>query len=486
MADDMTAARRKSDGLSRAILKVMALFSGLQIFGILCSIVKMKFVALWLSADGVGLFGIFNSTIETTTTLTDMGLRQSSVRDIAINRNSPGRLAVIVAVVRRWCRYSGMLGAVVLSALAWPLSQWFFGEPSHWWQFTIAGGCLIFNSMINGEQAIMQGSGMLRQLARSSLAASIAGVVLSIPMFYFMGEVSVIWSIAAYTMSGLVAAAWYGWKGPKANVTRSHTITEGKSFVKLGIFMSLAAFAANLANMAFLAWLAHSSDTAEVGNYQAGTTLVIRYVGLVFTAIGVEFYPRLAANIFSSRRTSLFVNHEIKLVLLIITPVALMFILLRKWIVVLLYSPEFHTILPFISWAVVSCIFKGASWCMAYTMLARGDGKIYILTEITDAIIGLLLCIGGYQLLGLEGVGLAYIAWYMIYTIIAGIVYRFRYKLELRTSTLMLTIASAAAVTMAVILCRHTAWIVQAALLLPASALCIIPLARLWSHRRTR
>ena len=51
-------------GLSSHVLKVMSLFSGLQMLNIVCSVVKMKLVALWLHASGVGLFGIYQSVID--------------------------------------------------------------------------------------------------------------------------------------------------------------------------------------------------------------------------------------------------------------------------------------------------------------------------------------------------------------------------------------------------------------------------------------
>ena len=89
---------KRTGTLSQKILKVMALFTGMQFFTILCTIVKTKLVALWLSADGVGLFGILNTTVETTATLTDMGLRQSAVRDVAQSAGKPSHLARTAAV----------------------------------------------------------------------------------------------------------------------------------------------------------------------------------------------------------------------------------------------------------------------------------------------------------------------------------------------------------------------------------------------------
>lgn len=461
----------------------MALFSGLQIFGILCSIVKMKLVALWLQAEGIGMFGIFNSTIDTTATLTDLGLRQSAVRDVAQQHNSATRLSRIVAVVRRWSYVGGAFGAVILSALSMPLSVWFFNDSTHWWQFCIIGGCMILNSIVNGEQAIMQGSGMLSSLARSSLIASVAGLVISIPMFYFWGENSVVASIVAYALTGAAAAIMCGWKGNMTKVSAAETFNEGKSFVKLGIYMSAAAFVANLAHLAFLAWLSNESDTSEVGRYQAGVTLVVRYVGLIFTAIGMEFYPRLAANIFSSRRVSLFVNHEIKLILLIITPVALIFLILRKWIVILLYSSQFEVIIPFISWAILSCVFKGVSWCMAYVMLAKGDGKTYIFTETVDSIIGLTLCIAGYEFYGLAGVGMAYVGWYMAYTLLTAGVYMVKYKLAINKSTIHTGVSALFITGGAFALLQYYGGPITVIILLFVACGFILPIRRLWAHR---
>ena len=123
---------KKGSSLSQKILKVMALFTGMQFFTVLCTIIKTKLVALWLSADGVGLFGILTTTTETTGTLTDLGLRQSAVRDVAQTASNPTLLSRMAAVVRRWSLFTGLLGAVVISGLCIPLSLWFFGTAGRW------------------------------------------------------------------------------------------------------------------------------------------------------------------------------------------------------------------------------------------------------------------------------------------------------------------------------------------------------------------
>lgn len=438
----MSKANSSGSGtLTQKVMKIMALFTGMQCITLLCAIIKTKLVALWLSTEGVGLFGILNSTLETTATLTDMGLRQSTVRDVAKSADSPAQLSRIAAVVRRWSSATGLLGAVVVSGLCVPLSLWFFGNTDRWWMFALLALAMICNAVTGGEQSLLQGSARFRHLLKANLWGTVGGLILSIPLFRWCGLTGVVWSVVLYGVCALSFTLMFRLKVPSVKkLTVRDVWLEGKGFMHLGALMAVAAFITNMAQMAFLAFLSESASLAEVGLYQGGVTLTVRYVGLIFTALSMEYYPRLSANIYSDRRTEVFVNHEATLILTLLVPILCIFILCRRWIVLLLYQPEFEAMIPFISWAVLSSVFKATSWCMAFVILAKGDGRTYILTESIDAVIGLLMCIAGYKLAGMRGIGFGYIIWYGFYVIIAWWVYTKRYGLHIRKSTIWLTI----------------------------------------------
>lgn len=337
----------------------MALFTGMQFFTVLCTIIKTKLVALWLSADGVGLFGILTTTTETTGTLTDLGLRQSAVRDVAQTASNPTLLSRMAAVVRRWSLFTGLLGAVVISGLCIPLSLWFFGTAGRWWMFALMSAVMLLNAVAGGEQALLQGAQRFKPLLRISTWGAAGGLLVSVPLLRWGGLTGVIWTVIAYSACTLAAALILRLRTPqKPKITVSEVIKEGSGFVRLGTWMAVAAFVTNLAQMAFMAYLSGFDSLQEVGFYQAGITLVVRYMGLIFTAMAMEYYPRLSANIFSAKRTSMFVNHEARVLLTVLIPVIALFLLLRQWIVVLLYRPEFEVMIPFISWAVLSCVSK--------------------------------------------------------------------------------------------------------------------------------
>ena len=439
-----------SASLSARVIKAMSLFSGLQALTILCSVIKMKIVALWLGATGVGLFGIFQSVADTVSTLSDLGIRNRAVRDVASGSAAPSRLAVIALTVRRWSLLAGLLGAVVMAAASPLLGNWFFGSYGACWGFLALAAAMLFNALTGGEQALLQGSGRLRSLASANLWGTIAGLLVSIPLFRICGYTGVPLSIAAYALTMYICIRAYRLKAPQKPqqaVGLGAIWHEGKGFARLGLCMALAAFITATAHALFIGMLNDISSTAEVGYVQAGDTIVIRYVGLIFTAIAMEFYPRLASVRGSGRRTALFVNHESILLLLVLTPFILLFLLLREPMVRLLYKEEFLIIVPFITWGVLSSIPKAVSWCMAYSIVSRGDGKVYLLTESLDALLSVPLCLAAYSGWGLTGLGVAYIVWYILYALITGVVYYRRYRLRLSGNVWRVWMLSAALCT---------------------------------------
>lgn len=419
-------------GITKRVLKVMGIFTSLQMVNILCSAVKMKLVALWLGPGGVGTFGIFQSVFDTSASVTDMGTRQSAVRNVAANAKSPGALARVATVVRRLNIWLGLAGAIIVAALALPLSRCFFHTYSWWWGFALLSMALFLNSMSGGEQAILQGSGKFKRLARANLAGTLCGLAFSIPAFLFLGEKSVPLSITIYAVS-----AWMAYRFVRKPVIHSEGVTprqawhEGKGFVKLGIYMAAAGFATTLGHTVFIGILNGMTTLDNVGFVQAGETVIVRYLGLVFVAVSTEFYPRLAANISHPSRIQTFVNHEILLLIKLLTPLMAVFILMRGVVVEILYDSGFECILPLLGWGALSSIPKAVSWSMAYTIVAKGDGKVFTVCEVTDALISVPLCVLAWHWWGMTGLGIAYILWYLLYCAVTYSVYRWRYGYRL-------------------------------------------------------
>lgn len=415
-------------------MKAMGLFGSVQILGILCSIARTKLVALWIGPVGVGLFGLFNNALEMINTGTNLGVRGSSVRDIsqAIEAGDRSLISRIIVVVRRWSLWLGLAGALLTLLLAPLLSQVTFGTQDHMWGFVALSVAVLLMAISNGEQAVLQGTQRLKRLARASFVGTLLGLAISVPLFYWLRERSVLPSIVVYAAcNALLMWLLRNKDYPPVQVERRQAIVMGQGFVRLGIYMTIGNFVTILAGYVFNAWLNQQAGTVAVGHYQAGYTLINKYTGLILTALGMEYYPRLAQQADNDAMLQRFVSQEVTVAMLVLAPVVAVFVLLRSQVVWALYSADFQLIVTMVSWGLVGTVMRALSWCMAFVILAKGDGRTFVVTETVSAVAGLALNIVFYAHWGLTGLGLSFLAWYVIYAAIIAVVYFVRYRLAL-------------------------------------------------------
>lgn len=419
-------------GATAIVLKALGVFGGLQAGSILCSLVRTKLIALWIGPAGVGLFGLYNLAIEMISSLTQLNMRSTAVRDLAA-ASTPEALGRIITVVKRWAWMLGAAGAFLTLVCAPLLSRATFGDYGHQWGFVWLSVVMLLSSLTGGESAILQGTRQLSRLARGTLWGTVGGTVISIPLYRWLGVESIVPSLiifSACNLVGILIARSRPAVSP-ARLSMSETLRSGREFATLGAFMTVSAFATYLASYIFMAWLNREGGEDMTGYFQAGYTLVNRYIGLVFTAIAMEFFPRLASVRGHRIREAVYINHETSIVISMLLPCILLFIGLRSLIVELLYSGRFAVIYDFISWGAVGTVAKAMSWCLAYLIITRGDGRLYLFTELSSAAVYLAVNYLAYKWWGLDGLGVAYLVWYVAYLAVVAVACRVRYRIGL-------------------------------------------------------
>lgn len=454
-------AMGKRSGLSAMVLKAMGLFGGLQVFGIISSIVRTKLIALWIGPAGVGLFGLYNAALDMISSVTQLNMRSSAVRDIAQCGEERGAIDMIAGVVRRWAVLLGLLGSLVILAGAPLLSRWTFGDNSHAVAFIWLSIVMLLYSLTGGESAILQGTRRLKQLAASSIWGTVAGTLISIPLYYFYHLQSIVPSIIVFALANFIAVFCVRYKPTsRVKLPVSTVMEKGRGLIVLGAFLTVSAFVTQLSSYIFMTYVNHVGGEDAVGYYQAGFTLVNKYLGLVFTAIAMEYFPRLSAVSSSNRRMGIFANHETGIVLVAMLPAVILFIALRQLIVMVFFSAEFAVIYDYISWGAAGSVFRGISWCLAYVILARGDGKLYLLTEISSSVFYLLFNFILYTQHGVDGLGYAYFLWYFTYTVVVLLVCWKRYGIVLSRQVTGLACLAVGLSVVASLLINHNFWLV--------------------------
>ena len=185
-------------------------------------------------------------------------------------------------------------------------------------------------------------------------------------------------------------------------------------------------------------FLQSTDGETAVGLYQSGWVLTTQYVGLIFTAMATDYFPRLSMVQEDNAQTNLLVNQQIQMGQLIITPIAIGLIIFAQLAVYLLLSSDFYPTIPLIQLSLAGMLFKTASWAITYIILAKGNTGLYLITEFTYNALWLILNIIGYKLWGLAGIGIAFLMCFFICVIILLIITHAKYGFFFNKKTIQL------------------------------------------------
>jgi O-antigen/teichoic acid export membrane protein len=225
-------------------MKATSIFGGVKIFNILISIIRFKVVAVLLGPAGIGVLGLFNSTIVLISSLTIFGLGISAVKDIAAanDTNNGQRIAKVVLVVKRLVWLTGIFAALVTLVLSSWLSEIAFGNKEYTVAFIWLSSTLLLKQLASGEFVILQGLRKLKELAKANLIGSVLGLVVSIPLYYYWRLEGIVPALIVTAIFTYLVSLYFGNRVKTENikVSTKELKVEGKGLMMMGFMLSLS------------------------------------------------------------------------------------------------------------------------------------------------------------------------------------------------------------------------------------------------------
>ncbi len=416
----------------RQIFKATSIFGGVQVFNILISVVKSKFVALLLGPTGMGLSGLLTTTTQLIATLTNFGLGRSAVKNVAAEESTGNetRVAIIVTVLRKLVWITGLLGMIVTVVLSPWLSELTFGNRDYTLAFIWISVTLFFQQISSGQLVVLQGLRKLQYLARANVAGSVIGLVIAVPVYYIWKLDGIVPVIIIGSLSSMLLSYHFSRKVKIESVqlTGREIMTEGKDMLKMGLILSLNGLTVVGASYLVRIYISNTGGIDQVGLYTAGFAIITTYVGMVFSAMGTDYYPRLSAIAHDNQKAAVLINQQAELAILILAPILSFFLIFINWIVILLYSQKFIAVNEMIHWAAIGMYFRAGGWSIGFILLAKGATKIFFWNELVGNLYLLGFNIAGYMLAGLEGLGISYLVGYVCYFIQVFFVAKVKYS----------------------------------------------------------
>lgn len=422
----------------RSIFKWTAVFGGLQVFQILISLIRGKFVALLLGPMGMGISSLFTTSLNTIVKFSSLGLNLAIVKDVAEKSESGNGLGTLIGASLHIVKLTALAGALVC-ALASPLiSRFTFGTTDYWWQFILLSVAVYLTVSYSGKLSVLQGLHQVKRMSRASLVGAATGLVAGVPIYYFWGNKGIVPAIVVLAVTMYVFYEYnlrktfstsgfrFKWREHKAIV---------KGLIGFGLIFAAGDIASTFTNYIVNICIRHLGGLDSVGLFQAANSITNQYSAAIFAAMSLDYFPRLSAAASDNRKMSRIVSRQSETVSLMIAPMTLLLILTAPLIIKLLLTSAFNPVLELIRLLGVGILFRGLQFPLGYIVFAKDNRELFIWLEIVISnflTIGMTLLF--FHLFGLNGIGYAVIGEAVIVLILYAAVnnhyYGFRIERE--------------------------------------------------------
>lgn len=400
--------------------KATLLFSGVQIYQIVIRVVRSKFVAMLLGPAGMGITSLLRATTDLVSASTNFGLRTSGVKGVAAARvdDNVERLEKTMAVLRRLILITGVLGMLICAALSPIWSQQSFGNSDYIWSFVAVSFVILFDQLNQGELALLQGLQKRRMLAKANVIGQTLGLILTIPLYYFWGVKAIVAVLVLSSFLTLCITEYYVQKLQiqRVHVTFNEIVGIGREMVKLGLLLSIQLLLSQASVYLVRNYVSQTGGLEQVGLYSAGTTIINMYLGLVFTAMVTDYFPRLSSTK-SIDEMSNAIRSQAEIAILLFAPIIIAFVIFIKPVILILYSDKFFPVEGMLYWAMAGTLIKAMAWSLSYSLLAKASAKVFFFSEVSITFISFTCNMLGYKYFGLTGFGISVVIIYVLYYI---------------------------------------------------------------------
>ena len=246
------------------------------------------------------------------------------------------------------------------------------------------------------------------------------GLVISIPLVYFLREDGVVPALVAIAAMSIVTSWWYSRKvqiQPPV-MTASQMMDEAAALLKLGFAFMASGILTMGAAYAVRIMVVRMVGLDAAGYYQAAWTLGGLYVGFILQAMGADFYPRLTAVAKDDVACNRLVNEQAHISLLLAGPGVIATLTFAPLVIVLFYTNEFVGAVDVLRWICLGMTFQVITWPMGYIIVAKGRQKLFFWSEVFWTIVNIGLAWVCVKSFGLTGAGVAFFGSYIFHALL--------------------------------------------------------------------
>lgn len=412
--------------LNKDIIKV-SLLNGLgTFFRFFSGIITIKVVSSIVGPLGMALLGQLNNFITIIQSIATGGIATGVTRYISENIQNSNKVEIYIGTAIKITFFGSLFTGLILLLFGSELSIILFNAIHYIFIFRIFALSIVmyaFNTII---LAILNGYKQYQTYIIINTFGSVINLLISIILSVILGLDGALLSVVTYQSIVFIIAIILLFRSGKITYSIIHFPYykfAAKELFQYSIMTFFSAMIIPLSQLIVRGFLVKNISVSAAGMWEGMNRISNMYLQVIITSLSVYYLPRLAELNIEAEYSK-----EVKLIYRTLIPFLLFttFIIYvnKEFLISFLFSNDFLDMKKLFSFQLIGDIFKISGWILGYIMVAKAMVIPYIITEIINYGLFIILSIILIGYVGIKGTVIAYAISHAFYLLIMIVKFR--------------------------------------------------------------
>ncbi len=408
------------------LLKTSFLSGISTLIKILGGFIVNKVVAVYIGPSGLAMIGQFQNLIQIVSTLADGAIYNGVVKYIAEYKDEPDERTKIITNALYIILTCAFITCAVLLIFNKQLAIYFLKDEQYSSIFIIFAFTVILFALNSLFLSILNGFKEIKKFIAINIISSIVTLILVTLLVVYLKLYGALLALAAtqgivffFTLFFVVKSSWFDLKNFMGKIDKP-------TLIKLGKYSLMAlttALTIPLSQIIVRDFITTTISSDAAGFWQGVFKISDVYLMVITTSLSIYYLPRLA-EIKDKSELRKEILQTYKIVMPIVTVLAVAIWLFKDFIIYVLFTEEFLPMKSLFLYQLIGDVFKIAAWLLALIMVAKAMTRYYVAMEIIFSVIYVISSIFFIKVYGLIGSTISFAFTYFISLFILIYVFR--------------------------------------------------------------
>ena len=408
------------------IVKVFSL-NALSTFIHMCTgLISTKVVASIIGPAGVAMLGQLNNLNTMLQGIAAGGIRNGVTKYLAEFKDDNNKVAIYISNALRISTIFTFIISLVCIFGHKILSEKVMLSTEYGYVFIVLGFTIFLYTLNSLLISILNGYKEFRKYVVVNISSSFVSLIFSVTLCLLWGLKGAMISAVTFQSVVLFVTIFQCKKCQWFRVENFFNKSDKeviKQYLQYTLMTLTTLCILPVTQMILRGYVITEISATEAGWWEGMNRISNMYLSIITTSLSVYILPRMS----EITDTWLLKNELIKcykLIIPLLLTCTLGLFFLRRFVIWLLFTPDFYPMEELFIWQLIGDFFKIASWVLSFLMLAKAKTKLFISTEV---IFGLLMFGLSYFFvtrMGTVGLNIGYMVNYIIYFVVMIIAFK--------------------------------------------------------------